>query len=374
MTDAFAEEARTRIAEKLRAQIRETGPLSIAGYMAVALFDPAYGYYATRDPIGAGEDFITAPEISQVFGEVIGLWLADAWTALGAPSKVQLIELGPGKGTLMSDVLRAGRAMPGFLEAAEVTLVEASPALKMVQGRTLAASSVPVRFADRLETAPPGPSLVVANEFLDCLPFRQAVKIGGRWFERCVAIDPADETRFIFSPGAALDPDAERFPEGLAGAPEGSLVELRPADRQIATAVAERFASHPGRALFIDYGPDTPSPGDTLQALKAHEKVDPLAEPGRADLTAHVDFASFAAAAREAGLDVAGPVEQGAFLMRLGAGARAEALARSAPDHAGRLGRQLRRLTAPEEMGALFKAIALSSPGLPEPPGFAAPD
>jgi NADH dehydrogenase [ubiquinone] 1 alpha subcomplex assembly factor 7 len=361
-----------RIAERLRALVRETGPLPIAGYMATALFDPAYGYYATRDPIGAGADFITAPEISQIFGEVIGLWLAEAWNAMGRPSRVQLIELGPGKGTLMTDILRAGRALPGFLEAAEATLVEASPALKMVQGRTLASSPVPIRFADRLEQAPAGPSLVVANEFLDCLPFRQAVKVGGVWRERCVGLDPDAPERFVFTLGAVLDPKIEPFPPGLEDAADGSLVELRPGDRQIVDALAARFTDAPGQALFVDYGPAASEPGDTLQALKSHEKVDPLAEPGTADLTAHVDFAMLSELARGAGLSVAGPATQGDFLMRLGAGARAQALSRAAPTQADRIARQLERLTHPAEMGTLFKAIALRSPDLPEPPGFAA--
>jgi len=359
-----------RIAQRLNDLIREAGPLPVSGFMATALFDPAYGYYATRDPIGAGADFITAPEISQMFGEVIGLWLAEAWRLMGEPPRVQLIELGPGKGTLMTDILRTGRAMPGFLDAVEITLVEASPALKMVQGRTLAASPVPVRFADRLEQAPAGPSLVIGNEFLDCLPFRQAVKHDGVWRERCVALSEDEPKRFVFVLGAPLDPAQEPFPPELVDAPDGALVELRPADRQIVDTLAERFHRDPGCALLIDYGPEKSEAGDTLQALQRHEKVDPLAEPGTADLTAHVDFAMLKAFASDAGLAVSGPAPQRDFLLGLGAGARAEALSRAAPAKAERLARQLHRLTAPEEMGVLFKVIALSSGDLGALPGF----
>ncbi|PWE16871.1 SAM-dependent methyltransferase [Marinicauda salina] len=338
--------------------------------MAEALFDPVAGFYATKDPLGAGADFITAPEISQMFGELVGLWAVESWRAMGAPNPVRLVELGPGKATMMHDALRAGRLAPDFLHAARVTLVEASPALKMVQARTLADSPVPVDWAGALEDVPAGPSIVLANEFLDCLPIRQAVKHEGRWRERCVGIDPEDETGFAFMLGAALGADETLIPAALRGAPDGTLVELRPGDAQIVETLAGRFRTDPGRALFIDYGAAESEAGDTLQAIRAHEKVDPLDAPGTADLTAWVDFARLAETARAAGLAVHGPAGQGDFLAGLGIEARAAALAQTRPDRKATIARQLHRLTDPAEMGALFKVMAISSPALPDPPGL----
>ena len=358
-----------RIAAALRERIAREGAIPLPVFMIEALFDPVAGYYATKDPIGAGADFITAPEISQMFGELLGLWAAEAWAGLGAPSPVQLIELGPGKGTMMADMLRAGRAATGFTEAARVTLIEASAALKMVQAKTLAASTASLGWADGLERAAPGPALIFGNEFLDCLPVRQAVKAEGRWRERCVALDPEAPERFAFVLGPVLT-DEDFIPETLRDAPDGSLAEMRPGDLQVVDALAARFARHPGHALFIDYGPAKPEPGDTLQAIRAHEKVDPLDAPGTADLTARVDFGTLARAASLAGLQVHGPKPQGAFLTGLGIEQRAAMLARARPEARERIARQLHRLTAADEMGDLFKAICLSSPGAPPPPGL----
>lgn len=365
------ERPEARIADRLRTRIGESGPVPVPVFMAEALFDPIAGFYATKDPLGAGADFVTAPEISQMFGEVIGLWAAQAWVDMGSPAHVHLVELGPGKGTLMHDILRTGRVVPGFLNALEVTLVEASPALKMVQGRVLADSPVQIRWADRLEKAPDGPAVILANEFLDCLPVRQAVKAGGVWRERCVGLHPDDEARFAFVTGPALSSaDLEFVPESLRDLPEGSLVELRPGDRQIVDALALRFSRHKGRALFIDYGPAKSEPGDTLQAIRAHEKVDPLDRPGTADLTTRVDFETLAKAGIEAGLDVHGPQTQRDFLAALGIAQRTKMLAARVPEKRDMLLRQLDRLTGEDQMGVLFKAICLSSPGLPDPAGL----
>ncbi|MGY6627351.1 MAG: class I SAM-dependent methyltransferase [Oceanicaulis sp.] len=357
---------------RLRDRIASEGPLPVSAFMMQALFDSMYGFYATKDPLGAHNDFITAPEISQMFGELIGLWAVECWSQMGSPDPVQLIELGPGTGRMMSDVIRVLRAAPGLIDAAEATLIEASPALKMVQGRTLAGAPVPIRWAPRLEAVRPGPTLLLANEFLDCLPIRQAVKHDGVWRERCVAMHPEEGERFAFVLGPAFSaPDLELIPAPLRDLPDGSLVELRPADAAVIEAVAERLNDHPGYALFIDYGATEPEHGDTLQAIRKHEKVDPLDAPGTADLTAWVAFDALARAGLDAGLQVFGPAGQGPFLKGLGLDVRAALLAKS-QDREGRarLERQAARLSAPDEMGALFKVIAFASPGLAPPPGL----
>jgi len=344
MSEPDSERPEARIRRRLIDRIRAEGVIPVSAFMAEALFDPIAGYYATKDPLGAGGDFVTAPEISQMFGEVIGLWAAQAWLDLGSPGRLRLIELGPGKGTLMHDILRTGRVVEGFLNALDVTLIEASPALKMVQGQVLADSPVPVSWAERLDTAPDGPAIIIANEFLDCLPVRQAVRSGGVWRERCVGLHPEDETRFAFVPGPQLSEfDIALIPEGLRDCPDGTLVELRPSDHQIVDALARRFTRHKGRALFIDYGPAKSEPGDTLQAIREHEKVDPLDRPSTADLTTRVDFESFARQARAAGLDVAGPVTQRDFLGALGIAQRTQMLAQKVPEKRDVLRRQLDR-------------------------------
>lgn len=371
MSNDPAESPEARIARKLTERIRSEGVIPVSAFMAEALFDPVAGFYATKDPLGAGADFITAPEISQMFGEVIGLWAAQAWIDIGSPGHVQLIELGPGKGTLMHDILRTARVVPGFLNAVEVTLVEASPALKMVQGRVLADSPVQISWADRIEKAPDGPAILIANEFLDCLPVRQAIRSGGVWRERCVGLHPEDDTRFAFVPGPVLSElDIALIPHSLRGLPEGALAEMRPGDRQVVDALALRFARHKGRALFIDYGPAEAEPGDTLQAIRAHEKVDPLDRPGTADLTARVDFETLARTALELDLDVHGPQPQRDFLAALGIAQRTKMLAGKVPEKRDVLLRQLERLTGEDQMGVLFKAICLSSEGLPAPAGL----
>ncbi|MCC5981704.1 MAG: SAM-dependent methyltransferase [Oceanicaulis sp.] len=338
--------------------------------MMEALFDPMAGYYATRDPIGAGADFITAPEISQMFGELLGLWCAQCWQDMGAPERLHLIELGPGKGTMMADMARAAHAVPGFTEALKLTLIEASAALKMVQGRTLGKSGLSVGWANGLEKAPDGPAIILGNEFLDCLPVRQAVRQDGQWRERVVGLHPEDDTRLAFHTGPVLANDDPFIPDALKDSPEGTLIELRPGDAQIVDALAARFAGHRGHALFIDYGPARSEPGDTLQAIRAHEKVDPLDAPGTADLTARVDFETLARRALAAGLAVHGPLEQGAFLKSLGIERRAASLSAARPDQRAIIARQLHRLCDESEMGALFKVIAISAPGLPAPPGL----
>lgn len=342
---------------KLIEHIKHTGPMTVADYMAACLYDPEHGYYATRPLLGGeGADFLTAPEASQMFGELIGLWCAHEWDALGKPA-LNLIELGPGRGVLMQDALRATERVDGFHDAINIVLVEMSAPLRDEQ-----AQRVPdAEWALRLDDAPPGPSLIVANEFLDCLPIRQFIRGEEEWREKLVGLDEAD--RLVLGLSAALPaPEDEVRP--------GAVREIAPALDALMYEIEQRLHAAPGRALFIDYGYVSPTGADTLQALRQHAKIDPLQTPGAADLTAHVDFSRVAHLAREAGLGVAGPITQAHFLGGLGIDVRASMLTRANPQHADLVARQLKRLTHADEMGALFKVICLSSPDLPPPAGF----
>jgi NADH dehydrogenase [ubiquinone] 1 alpha subcomplex assembly factor 7 len=349
--------------DRMRALIAQHGPMTVAQFMAQALHDPMSGYYARRAALGAAGDFITAPETSQMFGELVGLWCAQSWTELGSPAPVRLIELGPGTGALIRDMRRAARALPAFAAAIDVHLVESSGVLRAAQTASVADAA----WHSRLEEAPHGPALIVANEFLDCLPVRQFVRTDDGWRERLVGV-VGDALTFGLAPSAL--PDDSLIPEPLRAAPPGSVAEVAPALAAVVAQLAERLLRHAGRALFVDYGAPQTEAGDTLQAVRRHQKVDPLADPGGADLTAHVDFGALARLAHAAGLDVAGPKAQGAWLRALGVEARAAALSASRPDRADVIARQLHRLTAEAEMGVLFQAICLSSPGLPLPAGF----
>ena len=343
--------------QRLIEHIRENGPMTVADYMAACLYDPEDGYYATRPALGgAGADFLTAPEASQMFGELIGLWCAHEWDVLGKPA-FNLIELGPGRGVMMQDMLRATERIEGFHEAASVVLVEVSAPLREEQ-----AGRVPqAEWAARLEDAPPGPSLIIGNEFLDCLPIRQFFHGEDGWHEKLVGLDEAEQLTFGLS--AAL-PAPESEDE------IGAVREIATGLESIIYEIERRLHEAPGRVLFIDYGYTRPEGADTLQALKSHQKVDPIETPGEADLTAHVDFARVAQLAADADLAVHGPVTQAQFLRGLGVDMRADALSRANPQHAQRLARELQRLTHPEQMGVLFKVICLSSPNLPPPAGF----
>lgn len=345
------------LAKKLVDHIKQNGPMTIAEYMAACLYDREHGYYATRPAIGgAGADFLTAPETSQMFGELLGLWCAHEWEALGKPA-FNLMELGPGRGVLMQDALRATARIEGFRDAANVVFIEVSEPLREAQ-----AERVPEgEWALRLEDTPPGPSLIIANEFLDCFPIRQFVRGPDEWREKLVGLDDGDQLAFGLS--AAL-PAQEEDSE------EGSVREIAPALESLLYTLEQRFHAAPGRALFIDYGYASPEGADTLQALRQHKKTGPLDAPGEADLTAHVDFARVVHLAREAGLEVAGPITQARFLAGLGIQVRADMLTRANPQHSPLLARQLRRLTHQAEMGALFKALCVSSPNLPPPAGF----
>lgn len=341
--------------DRLIARIAREGPITVADYMATCLRDPAGGYYATRPRLGETGDFITAPLISQMFGEMLGLWAADVWCALGTPPLVRLLELGPGDGTMMRDVLRAARAAPGFVEAADVWLLEINASLRDRQAATLVGHDV--RWIESLaDLANDAPTIILGNEFLDCLPVSQMAFFEGRWIERRVA---AVDNQLIFRP-----------PVGLAGEGEGPLIhEHSVALCDFARQITRLLVKTTGAALFIDYGRDAPGYGDTLQALRGHVKQSPLDRPGEADLTAHVDFSAFIAAARAAGASTTAIVPQGRFLRGLGIETRADDLARARPDRSEVIARQLARLIAPDQMGILFKVVGLHSPSL-NLPGF----
>jgi SAM-dependent MidA family methyltransferase len=349
----------TPLGQILARRIAAAGPISLADYMADCLLHPTHGYYATRDPLGAAGDFITAPEISQMFGELIGLALAQAWLDQDAPATIALTELGPGRGTLMSDVLRATRAVPGFHAATQVHLVEASPVLRAAQSRLLPQA----RHHDSTDTLPDLPLFLVANEFFDALPIRQFVRDGTQWRERMVGL-AGDALTF----GLAPPSDQPALADRIADTTDGQLVEHCPALAPIVAGIGQRISTHGGAALIIDYG-DWRSLGDTLQALSDHAPADPLAAPGTADLTAHVDFEAVARAAAPAAHSRLTP--QGVFLERLGITARAQALAdRLQGEARARHIAAHRRLTHPAEMGHLFKVIGLHPTGGAPVPGL----
>jgi NADH dehydrogenase [ubiquinone] 1 alpha subcomplex assembly factor 7 len=353
------------LGDEIKALIGHEGPISLERYMSLALTHPTHGYYMKRDPFGAEGDFTTAPEISQMFGELIGLWAAEVWAAMGSPNPLRLIEFGPGRGTLMSDALRAARVAPEFRAALDVCLIETSPTLAAIQHDTLLTAGAPVCWAAQFDDAPDGPAVMIANEFLDALPIRQYVRGPRGWCERLVGLDKAGNLAF----GLASEP--ERFIK--AQAPEGEVLEIGAVGHSLMFALAGRLVRQGGAALFIDYGHTATGYGDTLQALRAHRMVDPLTEPGEADITAHVDFAAMARSARAAGAAVYGPVDQGDFLKALGLDQRAQALAsRAGAGQAADVEAARVRLTGKgaDDMGALFKVMAVAHRQLPVPPGF----
>lgn len=343
--------------ERLTAQIAAGGPISVAQYMTACLHDPQFGYYAARPALGPEGDFLTAPLVSQMFGELVGVWAVAAWELMGRPARLRLVEIGPGDGAMMSDILRAARLAPGFLAAAEIWLVEVSEPLKARQRERLGEA---VHWAGSLAEVPEGaPLIVVANELLDCLPARQFVRTAAGWAEQVVGLDA--EGRLAFGLGHA--------PAGLLpDAGEGAVFEQSAAQEALGFELGGRIVRDGGCALLIDYGRAQPGFGDTLQAMRRHRKVEPLACPGEADLTVHADFPSVLAAARAEGAGTA-ILTQGQFLARMGIGARAEALVRAQPDRGPVIGRQLDRLLAADQMGELFKAAVIHAPGW-TPPAF----
>jgi SAM-dependent MidA family methyltransferase len=361
MTTASA----TPLGATLAARIAATGPISLSEYMAECLFHPAHGYYATRSPIGAQGDFTTAPEVTQMFGELVGLALAQAWLDQGACGAFTLAELGPGRGTLMADLWRAVRAVPGFRDAARLYLVERSGPLRRAQADRLADARP--SWIDAVDALPDdAPLYLVANEFLDALPIRQFTRDAHGWREHMVAVQDTG-LGLALSPPAAIAALDHRLDDTAPG----DVVEICPSLPAIIAGIATRIAARGGLAVIIDYG-GWRSRADTFQAVRRHAPCDPFEAPGMADLTAHVDFEAVARAAEAAGARVWGPEAQGIWLGRLGLVERAQALAKALPDDVARRSHHaaFRRLTEASEMGTVFKAMAITRPDTPTPPGF----
>jgi NADH dehydrogenase [ubiquinone] 1 alpha subcomplex assembly factor 7 len=358
---------------ELKKLIASSGPMPVWRYMELCLTHPRYGYYVSRDPLGREGDFTTSPEISQMFGELLGLWAASVWRAMDSPETLRLIELGPGRGTMMADALRAMRVLPPLYQALHVDLVEINPVLREKQRATLSGVRN-VMWHDRLDDVPAGPSVIFANEYFDVLPVHQMVKREDGWHERTIEIGADGALAF----GAAAGPML-RFevllPPLLRAAPVGAVFEWRP-DTEI-MKIAGRLRDSGGAALIIDYGHTRSDAGDTFQAIARHSFADPLQNPGLADVTAHVDFQALARGAEDVGARVHGPVSQGEFLKRLGIEQRAAALmAKAAPEVAADISGALRRLTEGGRggMGAMFKVLAVSDPALETLAGFADDD
>ncbi len=354
--------------QEIRALIESEGPISVSRYMALALGHPLHGYYITRDPFGVAGDFVTAPEVSQMFGEMLGIWCAEVWRSMGGPETIHLVEFGPGRGTLMSDLLRAARVLPPFRAAVKLHLIETSPVLVERQRAALADSEAEIHGHRNFSSVPAGPLIVLGNEFIDALPIDQFIKTESGWHERKIGLV---DGKLVF----ALDPAPlsgieEQLPTRLKPAPAGALLE-RTLLAPVRDAV-HRIAADGGAALFIDYGQSQTGFGDTLQAVRAHKVANVLEDPGEADITAHVDFEMLARTAALGGVHAVGPVTQGDFLRALGIELRAERLKRGQDEIVAKdVDAALARLTSPSPgMGELFKAIAFVHPSLPTPPGF----
>jgi SAM-dependent MidA family methyltransferase len=359
----------TPLGIEIRRLIAMAGPMPVAQYMALCLSHPVHGYYTNRDPLGAAGDFTTAPEVSQMFGELLGIWTAAVWQLMGEPNPIQLIELGPGRGTMMRDMLRAAKVMPGLRDALSVHLVEISDVLQRRQ-REMLDSDVPLQWHSALDEVPDGASIVVANEFFDALPVHQMVKQADGWHERVVGLDDNDKLTFGLAPYPVPHFD-QLIDRKVREAPLGAIYEWRP--ESLALGLARRVVRGKGAALVIDYGHLDSSPGDTLQAIGSHTFADPLATPGELDLTAHVDFQALARSAESMEARVHGPVTQGDFLRRLGIAPRAETLKSGATEtQSADIDSALARLTegGATGMGTLFKVVAFSHPELLQVPGF----
>lgn len=351
------------LGDRLAAEIAAHGPITVEDFMARALGDPVHGYYMKQDPFGAAGDFTTAPEISQMFGEMIGLCLADHWMRAGAPASFVLCECGPGRGTLMADIWRATKIVPGFHAAAQIVLVEMSPVLRALQVEALARVGAVATHVANFGDVPAGPLWLVANEFFDALPIRQFIKADTGWHARLVGCNDAGALCFGLAP--------EPYPAITFDAPAGTILEVMAAGLTFMKTLAQRIAFEGGLALILDYGHTESGFGDTLQAVRSHDFVDVLHEPGDCDVTAHVDFAALGRVARAMGADVYGPVMQASFLRALGLEARAMKLKQNARDPAG-IDSACARLLAPGAtgMGELFKVVAVAQKGDPAPAGL----
>ena len=355
----------TPLGQDIARLITLEGPISLERYMGLALGDPRYGYYMTRDPLGAQGDFTTSPEISQMFGELLGLWCADLWFRMGQPEKLSLVELGPGRGTLMQDVLRATKNIIGLHRALSVTLVEMSPVLRETQRQTLASCGVAVEWREDVTTLPEVPTLLLANEFFDALPVRHYQRRHHHWHQRLIGLNSDNTLAF----GLAEEPE----PALKLDAPEGTVLELGLIGERIMVDLSAHIARFGGAGLMIDYGYTQSAFGETLQAMKQHAFVDPLEAPGEADITTHVDFERLSHIARAQGLEVSGPTTQAHFLSGLGIVERAAKLLKNADvTQAQEVEAALIRLTeqTPTGMGSLFKVLGIRHADMPEPAGF----
>jgi len=343
---------------RIKALIRESGPIDVADYMSICLTDRNDGYYATRDPFGRAGDFITAPEISQMFGELIGTWLRAAWYGNGCPPAVNVVELGPGRGTLMADMLRVFRLDDALSAAISVHLVETSPHLRLVQKATLQATGFHPQWHDHIETLPAGPCYLVANEFFDAIPFRQFVHDGSRWAERVIGCDANGDLSFGLRPAHL---DMEEHGLDLAPPLAGQILEVSPMRQAIAARIASRLQDCGGAGLFIDYGHGQSGYGDTFQALRNHEPESVLAHPGDADLTSHVDFAVLRDTFARFGLIAPQVMSQSDFLLQMGLLERAGRLGRDAgPETREMIHDAVERLAGPDQMGHLFKVLCVA--------------
>jgi SAM-dependent MidA family methyltransferase len=352
----------TPLAQKIKALIRTTGPISVTDYFSLCLADPEHGYYRTRDPFGRAGDFVTAPEVSQLFGEMLGIFLVHAWQKHGGPRGVRIVEIGPGRGTMMADMLRVvARIAPQLFDEATIHLVETSPRLRAVQHETLGTNAARVTWHDSFEDIPQGFVLLAANELFDAIPIRQFVKTPAGFRERMVGLDASDALTFTVGVAGL---DTALLPPHHRSVPDGTIFEIAPAREAVMAAIGDRIARDGGTAVAIDYGHFVTGFGDTLQAVLNHEFDPPLAHPGEADLTSHVDFERLAGAAAAAGLHVHGMLHQGDFLVGLGIGERASALGRNRDAAMQQsLLADVDRLAGAGEgkMGDLFKVLAVGS-------------
>lgn len=355
----------TQLQSFLRTKIAKDGPMGIDAFMGFVLGAPDIGYYMNRDPLGLNGDFTTAPEISQMFGEMIGAWLADIWAQHGSPSDFILLELGPGRGTLMADILRTCAKVSGFTDAAHIHLVEISPVLKAKQRETL--SALDVHWHDGIESLPAHmPIFFVANEFFDALPFKQFIYKGGKWAERLV--DCRNDS-FVFTEQMVMLDPLEGV--NLSLPEEGKIFELSRARQNVMADLAQKLKVQKGAGLVIDYGHLKPGYGNTFQALRSHEYADPLKDVGQSDLTSHVDFYALSEMAKAQGVDILGMTRQGDFLLALGVQLRARQLLQKASGQSAKdIQKALHRLVHLDEMGSLFKVMGLNYGASVKPAGF----
>ena len=355
---------------EIRRRIALAGPMPVRQFMTMCLTHAKYGYYMGRDPLGRSGDFVTSPEVSQVFGELIGLWAASVWHLMGQPENVRLVELGPGRGTMMLDALRAAQVVPAFRSAIVLHLVEISPALQQRQQRALSGIEIPLVWHQSLDELPEGPAIILANEFFDAMPVNQAIKQFNGWYERVVEI--GNDGKLTFGIANELIPLFDQLvPPNIRDAPIGAIYEWR--TDNLPLTLGQRLMQQGGAALIVDYGHVESAVGETLQAVSGHAFADPLLSPGEVDLTAHVDFQAFGVAAESMGARIHGPIEQAKFLRNLGIEQRVKALTAYAPPEKveqinGAIGRLLGE--GKTEMGQMFKVIAIADPALGALPGF----